>query len=71
LLNYLKSLNLRPLIVFNKADKLSNNKIKTNLERAKIVIPYKDPSIFVVSAKTGKGVADFINKAICPLIESN
>ncbi len=69
LLNYLSSLKLRQIIVFNKADKLSNNKIKANLERAKILMPSEIDKFFVVSAKTGKGLKNLLDEAICPLIE--
>ena len=68
LLNYLKSLGVEPFVVFNKADKLSNNKIKANLERAKLLMPSLSQGPYVLSAKTKKGLAPFLNEVICPLV---
>ncbi len=68
LLNYLMSLGVEPFVVFNKADKLSNNKIRASLDRSKILMPRLATPPFVLSAKTKKGVDAFVQKVICPLL---
>ncbi len=68
LINYLQSIKVTPWVVFNKADKLSANKLKTNLERALLLLPHLDAGPFVVSAKTKRGIAEFMEVVICPLL---
>jgi len=69
LINYLQSIKVAPWVVFNKADKLSSNKIKANLERARLLLPELPLKPFVVSAKTKKGISQFLEQVICPLLE--
>ncbi len=69
LINYLQSIKVRPWVVFNKADKLSNNKIRANLERATLLLPELPVPPFVVSAKTKKGVSRFLEQVICPFLK--
>ncbi len=69
LINYLQSIKVTPWVVFNKADKLSTNKIRANLERARLLLPELPLPPFVVSAKTKKGVSQFLEQVICPLLE--
>ncbi len=70
LISYLQSIKVTPLVVFNKADKLSNNKIRTNLERARLLLPIRDHEPLVLSARTKKGLSRFVDKVICPLLSA-
>ncbi len=69
LVSFLKAIDILPIVVFNKIDKLSNNKINQSLERAKILLPRLEMAPFCLSAKTKKGVQNFLEKAICPFIK--
>lgn len=68
LINYLKSINVEPWVVFNKVDKLSSNKINTSFQRAKILLPRLSMEPFLVSAKTKKGINKLMDTLICPLL---
>jgi len=68
LINYLKSIKVEPWVVFNKADKLSSNKLNANIQQAKILLPALSMEPFVVSAKTKKGIGDLLDSLICPLL---
>ncbi len=68
LINYLKSIKVEPWVVFNKADKLSSNKLNANIKQAKILLPSLSMEPFVVSAKTKTGITDLLDSLVCPLL---
>ncbi len=69
LVEYLQFMKITPWVVFNKADKLSANKIRASLDRASLLLPVNIPGPWVVSAKTGKGVEELVKSVILPNIQ--
>ena len=70
LVSFLKGINVLPIVVFNKIDKLSNNQVNQSLERARILLPGLEKGPYCLSAKTKKGVQAFLERAICPFLEN-
>jgi len=62
LVDYLKSLGIAPIVVLNKADKLSQPKRKKALMDAMEMLPRQVPEPIIMSAKSGLGSEALLTK---------
>lgn len=67
MLDYLRAIGRRAIVVLNKADKVSQPKIKARLNEICPLLPAESREPLIISARTGKGVLELSKRIMAEL----